>query len=59
MVAFVIGFKHTEYKLNESSGLSICAAVSGTLEKDVVISVSSSDGSANGTHTNHTFKLND
>ena len=38
----------------EDGQVEVCAVLtSGILEKDVNVSVSSSDGTANGTHTQH------
>ena len=43
--------------MSEDGQIEVCAVLtSGTLEKDVIVSVGSSDGTANGTHTNlYTF----
>ena len=53
--AITIGFERTEYNVTEGGQTEVCALLmAGTLEKAVPVSVSSSDGTANGT-----FKLSD
>lgn len=55
--AIVIGFERTEYNVAEGGQTEVCAVLtSGTLEKEVLVSVDSSDGTANGTcATTHSY----
>ena len=47
--AIVIGFEQTEYNVTEGGQTEVCAVLtSGTLEKNVEVSVTSSDVTANG-----------
>ena len=47
--AIVIGFERTEYNVSEGEQTEVCAVLtSGTLEKNVEVSVTSSDVTANG-----------
>ena len=51
--AITIGFERIEYNVTEGGQTEVCAVlIAGTLEKEVSVSVNSSDGTANGT-----FKL--
>ena len=45
-----IGFERTAYSVEEGDVVEVCAVLTGTLEKLVEVSVSSSSGSATGTH---------
>ena len=45
-----VGFEHTTYSVDEGDVVEVCAVLTGTLEKSVEVSVSSSSGSATGTH---------
>jgi hypothetical protein len=48
--AITIGFEETMYTVNEGGQTEVCAVlISGTLEKEVLVSVDSSDRTANGT----------
>ena len=48
--AITIGFERTMYIVDEGGQTEVCAIlISGTLEKEVLVSVDSSDGTANGT----------
>ena len=48
----MIGFEQTEYNVSEGNQVEVCAVLtSGTLEKDVLVFVNSSDGTANGIYT--------
>ena len=48
--AITIGFERTEYNVTEGDQAEVCAVLmSGILEKDVLVSVGSTDGTANGT----------
>ena len=48
--AITIGFERTMYIVDEGGQTEVCAIlISGTLEKEVLVSVGSSDGTANGT----------
>ena len=49
-VAITIGFERTEYNVSEGDQTEVCAIlISGTLEKDVLVLVNSTDRTANGT----------
>ena len=53
--AITIGFERIEYNVTEGGQTEVCAVlIVGTLEKEVPVCISSSDGTANGT-----FKLSD
>ena len=45
-----IGFERTTYSVDEGDVVEVYAVLTGTLEKSVMVSVSSSSGSATGTH---------
>ena len=48
--AITIGFERTMYIVDEGGQTEVCAIlISGILEKEVLVSVGSSDGTANGT----------
>ena len=48
--AITIGFEQTMYIVDEGGQTEVCTIlISGTLEKEVFVSVDSSDGTANGT----------
>ncbi len=47
--AVTIGFEITEYTTDEGTTVEVCALIhSGTLEREVTVSLTSSDGSAEG-----------
>ena len=53
-ILFVTGvtieFERTTYTVDEGDVVEVCAVLTGTLEKSVEVSVSSSNGSATGIH---------
>ena len=56
--AITIGFERIEYNVSEGDRVEVCAVLmSGILEKDVLVFVNSSDGTANGTHNKQRAKL--
>ena len=45
-----VGFERTTYSVDEGNVVEVCAMLNGTLKMSVEVSVSSSSGSAIGTH---------
>ena len=53
-IGITIGFEQTLYPTEEDTVIKVCARIlNGSLEKDVIVKVSSSDGSATGKLNDH------